>query len=106
MRTLAWNLADARRKSDSLDVPLDAFGIGFGAKAKLHGEVEGLAHADGDRLAVQEPVRIACEGLKRMSECVAEIEERTAPCLLALVGRDDRRLGAATRGDGLRARRP
>ncbi len=60
----------------------------------LDREGEGQPHADGDRLAMQQPVRIAGEGLERMAEGVAEIEQRAGAGLLALVGRDDRRLGA------------
>ena len=81
----------------------DARGVGLGAKPLLDREGEGEAHADGDGLAMEQPVGIAGIGLQGMAEGVAEIEQRPGAALLALVGLDDRRLGAAARGDGVGA---
>ena len=57
------------------------------------------------RLAVEQAVGIAGGGFERMAEGVAEIEEG-ADAALALVGGDDRGLGAAGDGDGVLALRP
>ena len=67
------------------------------------GEFRRQHHADGDALAMEQPVGKAGRGLQRMAEGVAEIEQR-ALAGLALVARHDRRLGAAGGGDGVFAR--
>ena len=82
------------------EMPLDAGHVVGRAEALLGGEGEGKPHADGDGLAVQEAVGVAGEGLKRMAESMAEIEQRAGAALLALVGLNDRGLGADARGDG------
>jgi hypothetical protein len=53
---------------------------------------------------MQEPVGIAGESLKRVSERMAEVEQGAGAALLALVGLNDRRLGLDARGDGRGAR--
>ena len=60
------------------------------------------ADAGGNRLAVQQPVGKAAGGFQRMTEGVAEIEQRPLAGL-ALVARHDRGLGAATHRDGVLA---
>ena len=64
------------------------------AKAKPHREIEGEAHAQRHRLAVQQRIAEAGLGLERMAEGVAEIEQRPL-ALLALVDGDHRGLGGA-----------
>ena len=57
-------------------MPLDADGILRRAQPMLDRIGEGEPHADGDRLAMQQPVGIAGEGFERMAEGMAEIEQR------------------------------
>ena len=87
-------------------MPRDAGGIVRRAKPELDREGEGEAHADGDRLAMQQPVGIAGKRLERMAESVAEIEQSAGAALLALVGRDDRGLGADAGLDRMAALSP
>src|SRR3546814_21193590 len=53
-------------------------------------------HARRDRLAVQQPLRIAGLSLERMAEAVAEVEQCADVLRLAIVGGDDARLGGDT----------
>ena len=88
----------------AVKMALDAGGVGRRAKALLDREGEGEPHADGDGLAMQEPVRVAGEGFERMAEGVAEIEQgaraalpraRRPPRWLPWRGRWSRRHGGA-----------
>src|SRR5206468_6223092 len=87
-------------QTDLGEMPLDAGNVIGRAQALLGGEGEGKPDADGDGFAMQEPVRVAGESLKRVAEGVAEIEQRAGAALLALVGLNDRGLGADARGNG------
>ncbi len=82
---------------------LDAHRVLGRAEPMLDGIGEGEPHADGDGLAVQQPVGIAGEGFQRMAEGVTEIEQRAPAALLALVGDDDLGLGAGARLHGVAA---
>src|SRR5262245_66208646 len=73
------------------------------AQSPPGGEGEGKPHADGDGLAVQEPVGVAGESLKGVAEGVAEVQQRPAAALLALVGLNDRSFGADARRNGRNA---
>ncbi len=68
------------------------------AEVPLMGIFRGHHHADGDRLAMDQPVRIAGGGLERVPESVAEIEQRPL-ARLAFIGGDDGGLGGAADGD-------
>src|SRR3546814_8998065 len=61
-------------------------------------------HARRDRVAMEQPVRIAGFGLERMAEAVAEVEQCADILRLALVGGDDARFGRDAVRDGLVAR--
>jgi hypothetical protein len=76
------------------------------AEALGDGETEGAGHANGDALAMnQTGAIVADEFFKRMTECMAEIEQ-SAVALFGLVTRDDGRLGFATHGYGVVKLRP
>ena len=75
-----------------------------GAEPLAHGEVEGLDHADGHRLAMQQAAVIAALRLQRVAEGVAEVQQG-ALVVLALVRRHDLGLGTATAGHRLLPRR-
>ena len=81
-----------------------ARGIGCGDQAFAGGEFERQRHAERHRLAMQQPLRKAGAGLQRVTEGMAEIEQR-AFAGLALVARDDAGLAAAADRDGVLARR-
>ena len=74
-------------------------------ETETHGEIERQHHPERDRLAVQQPVAKPGLGLQRVSEGVAEIEQRPVIAGLALVGRDDLGLHAAADHDGTGQRR-
>src|SRR5688500_2161978 len=57
-------------------------------EAEANREIECEDHAEGDRLAMQQPVAKAGLGLERVAEGMTEIQQRAIP-LLALVGGDD-----------------
>jgi hypothetical protein len=58
------------------------------ADADAFGEAERHCHADGDRLAMQEPLAEARRRFQRVAEGMAEIEQRANP-RLGLVGSDN-----------------
>ena len=80
-----------------------ALGLGGGNKPEPRRKAERQRHAGGDRLAMQQPVGKAASRFQRVTESVAEIEQRPLAGL-ALVARHDRGLGAAAHGDGVLAR--
>src|ERR1700757_1965479 len=79
-------------------------GLCRGQQAPPGREFEGEYHADGDRLAMQEPVGKAAGRFQGMAESVAEIKKRTLPSL-ALVAAHNGGLGAAGYGHRVFARR-
>jgi hypothetical protein len=99
----ARHVGELGRQADGLQMGGHALG-GIGrAEPKLRREAEGLAHADGHRLAMDEAGAVVARGgLQRMAEGVAEIEQG-AVAGLGLVASDDGRLGAAGGGDGVDA---
>ena len=82
----------------------DARGIRLRDHAERSGKFRRQHRADGNALAVEQPIGEAGCGLQRMAEGVAEIEQR-ALAGLALVARHDRSLGAAGSGNRVLARR-
>src|SRR5262245_59088898 len=76
----------------------DALGISPRRKPMPDREVERTAHAEGDRLPVQQPIREAGSGLEGVPEGVTEIEQRPLAGL-ALIARDRQRLCAAAHRD-------
>ena len=77
------------RQAGALEQALDALAIVCGKPAERGRRPRREHHADGDGFAVQ-PALVAADGLERVAEGVAEIQQR-APALLALVLGDDAR---------------
>ncbi len=62
----------------------------LGAAQPLRGrEAEGEGHAGGDRLAVEQAIGEPRFGFQRMTESVAEVEQRAPPARLAFILADD-----------------
>src|SRR5271169_1304822 len=84
---------------------LDPRRVLSGTKSEMARKAEGRRHPDGNALAVNQPSRIvARQALKRVTEGVTEIEQRTLS-LLGLVGCDDAGFGRTTGCNGLGAGR-
>src|SRR5450759_5025758 len=77
-------------------------GVRFAYQALAGGEFERQRRAERNRLAVQQPAGEAGAGLQRVTEGVAEIEQR-ALAGFALVARHDAGLAAAADRDGVLA---
>src|SRR5262249_14517110 len=86
----AGNLRGTRRQTACGEVALDALGLRRRNEPAPRRECEGEGHAERDRLAVQQTIGESGRGLERVTEGVAEIEQR-ALAGLALVAADDRR---------------
>ena len=74
-------------------------GIFGRAEAAPGGEFERQHQTHGDRFAVEKAIGIAGLGLKRVRECVAEVEQYATAAGLALVLGDDTRLASDAGGD-------
>ena len=82
----------------------DAAGILARGEPELGRKSMRQHHADGDALAMQQPVGIAGRLFERVAEGVAEIEQRAHAGFL-LVGEHEAGLGGAGAGDGFGAGR-
>src|SRR6185437_11969906 len=76
VRQLALHLAELCRQTHGRKMRACALIISLGAVSEFRGETECERHADRNRLAMQEPLRISGRGFQRVRESVAEIEER------------------------------
>src|SRR5215831_11693900 len=101
---LSPNMGDRGWQAESGEVRFHARHAVVADMAQLLGKAKCKADADGDRLAVQQPVGELGPGLERMAECVAEIEQH-ALARLGLVAGDDSGLATHGNGDGMRQRR-
>ncbi len=99
------DLARIGREADRAQMGPNAGSVVRRAKTKPHRQLERLDQAQRHRLAVQQRAAVAGQGLVGVGEGVAEIEQG-APLGLALVGRHDRRLGAAAGDDRVPLRFP
>ena len=77
-------------------------GIGRRNESLFRRKFKGQRHSQRHRLAVQQPVGKAAAGFERMTEGVAEIEQRTLAGF-ALVARNDAGLATATHRNGVLA---
>ena len=92
-RLVAGDIGDAGRQAEGGEVRLDAGHAVVADERQLLGQPERQADADGDGLAVQQPVGEAGPGLQRVAEGVAEVEQH-ALARLGLVAGDDAGLAA------------
>ena len=99
----ARNVLQPCREPDRCEMPLHARGLRRRNHVQTGREFRSQNHADSNALAMKQPVGETGSGFQRMAKGMSEIEQR-AVAGLALVARHDRRLGAATGGDGVLAR--
>src|SRR6185437_9328285 len=101
-RPLAGDLGDGRGKARLAQVRLQPRGIVGRAETQADRKTQRQGHADGDTLAVKQPVGITGGGLQRVPEGMPQIEQG-AVAGLTFVARHDIGLHPAGMGDGMDA---
>src|SRR5205085_11965928 len=76
VRLRTGNVGDTSRQPDGLEMGANALARTRRAEPERLREPECARHADGDRLAVQQPVRVAAPGPEPVPEAGAEVEQR------------------------------